>query len=289
MATEGTIHVAHTDKTLNVGALVDSEAWLDLGEAGSLSLKHTLTGREWSVRGPAWLRACVDGQEALWLSRGELRIGTGAGVRPGAQVVLSTPHGIIRWGDASLSVKVDAKQTTVAVSAGRAWLTPAQETKLAGAEELGAKASAKLIAKGGGEQRAQLLVAACERAASLAEQLAKALLGGATPGAPEPTAHSGGTSAGAASPPSSASAPANPKKLGLGERARDQAAARGEARGSCAAAWASVGALDSLAAGKPGSSPASSAQPYADRLRKADAAWRRVPFGGAPQRADKGE
>lgn len=282
MGVEGTLHVAHSEKLLKVGDLVDSEAWLDLGEAGRLSLKHTQTGREWTVRGPAWLRACIDGQESVWLSAGELSIGTGAGVRPGAQVVISTPHGSVRWGDAALSVKVSPKQTAVSVSAGRAWLTPTLQTKLSGDAELGAKGSAKLVAEGSVEKRTQLLVEACEADATLAERLARELLGA---GKPAPAAAGDG----APSPPASAASAAPPKKLGLGELARDQAAARGKARGSCAAAWASVGAVDSLAAGKPAADPTSATAAYAGRLRKAEAAWRHVPFGGAPQPSDKGE
>src|SRR5690606_25880401 len=160
MGVEGPLHVAHSEKLLKVGDLVDSEAWLDLGEAGRLSLKHTQTGREWTVRGPAWLRACIDGQESVWLSAGELSIGTGAGVRPGAQVVISTPHGSVRWGDAALSVKVSPKQTAVSVSAGRAWLTPTLQTKLSGDAELGAKGSAKRVAEGSVDKRTQLVVEA---------------------------------------------------------------------------------------------------------------------------------
>ena len=179
--------------------------WLELAKGTSLHLKHGQSGREWTLRGPARVLPCVDGLEELILAEGKLRAEPGAGVRPGAQVLIGTPFGSLRYADASADLDVTRDALRLAVNAGDTWLSstsapPGAETHTAGAQST----------RRGPRQRlaAAAAVAECARAAQQSEALAQSLL------APAPSA--------------------------LGKLAAEHVRARELARARCAMATAAV-------------------------------------------------
>jgi hypothetical protein len=192
-------------EVLHAGDRFSGADWLELAKGSSLHLKHGESGREWTLRGPARLLPCVDGQEELILAEGKLRTELGAGVRPGAQVLIGTPFGSVRYADASAELDVTRDSLRLAVSAGDTWLRStgkraASETRTTHAQS----------ARRGTRERlaAAPAVEACQKAAQHSEAIAKSLL---APGA-----------------------------AGLGQLAADHVRARELARASCAAATAAV-------------------------------------------------
>lgn len=100
---------------------------LDVGEGGELVVKSTVSGRELAVRGPAVAELCPAGDEEVRLSAGTFRGFPGAGVRPGAEVWVATPFGVVRFNDANLEVSVSprAASLSVKVVSGQAVFVPA--------------------------------------------------------------------------------------------------------------------------------------------------------------------
>ncbi|MCA9628109.1 MAG: hypothetical protein KC766_10600, partial [Myxococcales bacterium] len=241
------------DKPLEQGALKDGtltagESWLDIAAGAEVGLQHTTSAREWRVTGPARLKACVGGDETLFLAKGELKSGSGAGMRPGAQVTVATPQGSVLWGDTRLTLEVTNAKTQVDVEMGNALLVPAPGVKVQGKAEVQAKQRGTLSGPSDPVERSRTLLESCEAAASEAARLAREVL---SPSAPAPSASSVAT------------------RGALGSRARSHAEARGKARELCAAAWASVGSV------KPDSAEVSE---FERRLDAADQRWREVPM-----------
>ncbi len=106
------------DVALEDGALLDGSEWVSLGAGASLSLKHTQSGRELMVAGPAMLRPCRRGREQVLVAKGTVTVGAGMGARPGAEVLLATPVGAARYGDADFTLALDEKALRVTVRAG---------------------------------------------------------------------------------------------------------------------------------------------------------------------------
>lgn len=184
--------------------------WLELGKGTRLHLKHGESGREWTLQGPARVLPCVDGQEELIMAEGQLRAEPGVGVRPGAQVLIGTPFGSVRYGDASAELQVTSEALQLSVSSGDTWL---RAGAAAGSPETHVT-RAKAARRSRGERlQADAAVAECERAARASESLAKSLLGPAAPG--------------------------------LGQRAAEHVRARELARARCADATAAVLQQDS--------------------------------------------
>lgn len=112
------------------GAEVDGTEWVQLAEGASLTLKHTSSGREVSVAGPASFRACRRGREQVLLAHGTVQGGAGMGVRPGAEVLIATPVAAARYGDADFKLVLSEKKLSIAVRAGQVELDSASETPL---------------------------------------------------------------------------------------------------------------------------------------------------------------
>jgi hypothetical protein len=107
---------------LRAGDRLSGADWIDLAPGSRLHLEHTKSSRQWTVQGPARLVPCVDGGEEIVLSRGTLATELAAGVRPGAQVVIGTPFGTLRYADARAELRVSSAELRVQLSAGEAWL-----------------------------------------------------------------------------------------------------------------------------------------------------------------------
>ncbi|MEO8183045.1 MAG: hypothetical protein ABI895_29785 [Deltaproteobacteria bacterium] len=179
--------------------------WLELGKATRLHLKHGQSGREWTLSGPARVLPCIEGLEELIVAEGKLRTEAGAGVRPGAQVLIGTPFGSLRYADASAELEVTPASLRLVVSAGDTWLSATNPSSGSETHTTGAHSTRR----GARERLAPAsAVAACERAARQAEALAKSLLA--------------------------------PALSGLGKLAAEHVRARELARASCATATAAV-------------------------------------------------
>ncbi len=193
------------DAALETGAELDGAEWVSLEPGASLTLKHSASGRELSVAGPALLRPCRRGREQLLLARGKVTGGGGVGARPGAEVSIATPVAAVRYGDAEVIVSVDDKQLSVAVRRGQVELDSGSERAL----KSPLRAKDKLAVPLGKPDVAQLL-ARCQAAAEEAEATARRV---GDRSAPEP----------------------------LGERAQANVRARKAARSACTVAAAATG------------------------------------------------
>lgn len=187
------------------GAELDGTEWVSLGVGASLTLKHTSSGREIAVSGPALFRACRRGREQLLLARGVLQGGAGMGVRPGAEVLVATPIAGLRYGDADFKLTLDEKKLAVEVRAGQIEVDSAADKPL----KTPLRAKDRLLVPLGKPSPSELM-ARCQAAAEQAHASARKVADSASP---EP----------------------------LGERASAHAKARRAARSACTIAAASIG------------------------------------------------
>jgi hypothetical protein len=153
------------------GAQLDGAQWVTLGAGASLTLKHTLSGREIAIAGPATFRACGRGRERVLLARGKVQSGSGMSSRPGAEVLIATPVGTVRYADADFTLALDEKRLSVEVRAGQVQLDPASDTQSKGWKSA-LHAKDKLSVPLGKPDAAQLM-ARCQAAAEAAESTAR--------------------------------------------------------------------------------------------------------------------
>ncbi len=204
MSQSGVVRLG-TGESLRPRDTLTAKSWLELESGARVMIKHTETGREWTLEGPALAAFCPEGREEVVLGRGKLRTELGAGARPGGEVTVGTPFGRVSYGDARLELQVSERELRLRSLAGDAWLSPA-----------GAKAEADVRVAGGGStsrsrgQKAADAVALCAAAAKHAGELAAAV-----------------TSPAGSGP-------------GLGQRAAEHMRARKSARSRCANAAAAV-------------------------------------------------
>jgi hypothetical protein len=222
---------------LALQASLDGAGFIELAAGSKVVAKHARSGRELTVEGPGRAVLCPGGEEQVWLSAGRFVTVMGPGARPGAEVWVATAAGVVRYGDATLSVRADAQKVEVVVDAGEVWLDPAHGSTAKDARRAGAKR--RVLARGA-DSKPPALVGACEKAAEAAENAARELLGS------RPAPADAGT---------------------LGERAAAQVAQRRAARVACASAGAAMGEIRD---------PAEQDR-LAARIQRADRRWRLVP------------
>ena len=195
------------DAALSQGAELDGSDWVRLGAGASLTLKHASSGREIALAGPAVFRACRRGREQVLLAEGKITVGLGMGARPGAEVLIATPVGGVRYAEAEFSLALDRQGLRVEVRAGQVEVDPAVPATPAGKSSLHAKD--KLVIPMGKPDVAALMLR-CKDAAEAAESSARRV---GDRSLPEP----------------------------LGERAQAHVRARKTARVACTIAAASTG------------------------------------------------
>jgi hypothetical protein len=191
---------------LESGSLLDGSQWVTLGEGARVTLKHTASGRELALAGPARFRACSRGREQLLLARGSVTAVAGPGARPGAEVLIATPVAAVHYGDAELSLLLDAKRLRVAVRAGSVEVEPLPIPKKPIKSPLRANDELTLSL---GKPDVTELMSACKAAAEAADAAARRVADGSS----QP----------------------------LGERAQAHVRARKAARASCTVAAAATG------------------------------------------------
>jgi hypothetical protein len=155
---------------LESGAELDGAEWVTLAKDASLTLKHTGSGREVALAGPALFRACRRGREQVLLTRGKVTAGIGMGARPGAEVLIATPVGGVRYAEADFSLLLDEQRLSLEVRAGQVELDAAQPSGKPSKGPLHAKD--KLVLPLGKPEPAALM-ARCQEAAEAAQASAR--------------------------------------------------------------------------------------------------------------------
>jgi hypothetical protein len=159
--------------------LVDGAHWVELAAGASIALRHTQTSREFKLTGPAHVLPCRDGSEQILLADGQLSTSASLGVRPGAEVLIATPEGVVRYGDAALDLEFSEKGLRLRVKQGEAWLEAEEQHKPRFENPIRSGAEARLPRT---RPKAQSLVDACRVAAETADASARRVLGGKDPG-----------------------------------------------------------------------------------------------------------
>jgi hypothetical protein len=155
-------------------APLDGTVWLDLPDKSWVTVKHAVTGRELTFTGPGLVLPCKNGKEWFVLVRGRASTTTWAGAAPGAEVLLSTPFTLVRYGDATLDVTVEDSRLLVKAIRGDAWLESGKE---GGASDRKVAAGTQEVRSGAPEDPRALL-SDCEQAAARSESMARETLSG---------------------------------------------------------------------------------------------------------------
>jgi hypothetical protein len=236
------------ETALASGTELDGSEWVSLAQGASVTLKHTSSGRELSLAGPALFRACRRGREQVLLARGKVTVGTGMGARPGSEVLIATPVAGVRYADAEFSLQLDDKRLTVEVRAGQVEVDAAPSAGGATspkAPKSPLRAKDKLVVPLG-KPDATALMAQCQAAAQAAEASARRV---GDKSAPEP----------------------------LGERAQAHVRARKAARAACTVAAAATGLV---------ADPSAAAGLWADAARW-EGLWETIPRPTRAQAPEK--
>lgn len=159
------------------------EDFITLAAGASMTAKDGKTSREVTIKGPGRARVCVGGREEEWLSEGEIASVPGAGESPGAEVWVMTLHGAIRYGVGHTHITASRASTSVRAQLGASvYPLPSAVVKseagapVADAGWLHAAADATVELNGPVDGKA--LLGACIRQATVAQDLAKAMLAG---------------------------------------------------------------------------------------------------------------
>lgn len=170
------VGVATVDGTsLSLGSLLDGAHWIELSAGSSVSLRHTQTSREFKLIGPGHVLPCRDGSEQILLADGQLSTSANLGVRPGAEVLIATPDGVVHYGDAALDVEFAGKGLRVRVKQGEAWVEPEERGKPHFKNPVHSGAEARIPSS---SSSAKARVDVCESAAQDAEASARRVLHG---------------------------------------------------------------------------------------------------------------
>jgi hypothetical protein len=199
---------AESGRKVMAGDPLDQPSWLDLAPKAELAVKHAETAREVVFYGPAHVLPCERGEERFLMTGGRAVTATWAGARPGAEVLIATPLAVVRYGDATLEIRVREKTLSVQSAVGD------------GVIDVGDGSDGERVSAGGHTVRkstgvdVKSLVTECDSGALASESLARVVL---APGG---------------------------SKAPLGERASAHVRGRKAARIKCAIAAAALGTLE---------------------------------------------
>jgi len=154
--------------------LLDGRHWVELAAGASVALRHTQTSREFKLVGPGHALPCRDGSEQILLADGQLSTSANLGVRPGAEVLIATPEGVVHFGDAALDLSLGAQGLRVRVKQGEAWVEPEQRAQPHFQNPVRSGSEVHLPSS---RANAQSLVDTCQTAAESAQASARRVLG----------------------------------------------------------------------------------------------------------------
>jgi hypothetical protein len=199
------------------GDLLAPRARIELASGAEVTVQSTVSTREIALEGPAVAEACPLGEEEVRLSRGKVKGFPGMGVRPGTDVWIATPLGVVRFNDAKLTIEVSgaaANKLEVSLLAGQARFVPALSSEDGGApNDVSIRAGVPFVVERAGRARIADMVSVCTSQSESAERAARAVV-----------------------------APAGDASMtALGDRAFAEVRAKQRARASCGSAWAELG------------------------------------------------
>jgi hypothetical protein len=123
--------VALRGAKLGPGESIADGAWVDVAEGADITVR-TSSYREITISGPALASICPNGDDELLLTKGRASAFPGTGVRPGVEVWIATPLGVLRYSDAKIEVDVAGTSRVAATAAmARADFAPSPGTRVA--------------------------------------------------------------------------------------------------------------------------------------------------------------
>jgi hypothetical protein len=157
---------------------VMGDGFVTLAVGARLAIKNGTTTRETIFEGPGDVRACISGEEEMWMTAGTFKSVVGAGETPGSEVWIVTPHGVLRYGSgAQLGIDVSASRAEIRLGSGGAHVYPvdastvSQGTGVDGWYPVPAGVSITLTSK----QSTAQTIGVCEQASKAAHDLAIAI------------------------------------------------------------------------------------------------------------------
>ncbi|MGH7286163.1 MAG: hypothetical protein ACRELY_31980, partial [Polyangiaceae bacterium] len=96
--------------------------WIDLTPGAKVTAKSPRTLRETSFEGPALVRPCVDHDEEAWLVGGTFAAVSPGNESPGAEELVVTPLGVVRYVSATFTAHVDKRAVSVKVNGGSTYV-----------------------------------------------------------------------------------------------------------------------------------------------------------------------
>jgi hypothetical protein len=125
------VHALGATSKLNEGERIADGAWVDVAEGAEITVR-TSSHREITISGPARASVCPGGDDELLLAWGRMSSFPGTGVRPGVEVWIATPLGVLRYSDAKIAVEVamEGARMTATVSMAEAHFAPAPGTRI---------------------------------------------------------------------------------------------------------------------------------------------------------------
>jgi hypothetical protein len=126
---------AKTSAAAYEGRFFDGGAWVELAPDVSLALKHSETTREFAVHGPGRFLVCPSGDESVLVASGMFSSTAGPGSRAGAEVLVGTPLGTVRYADANLRIDVRPNSVELNVSQGSALFDRAGDATIGAATQ----------------------------------------------------------------------------------------------------------------------------------------------------------
>jgi hypothetical protein len=101
---------------------VMGDSWIELTPGAKIGIKNGTTTREMLIDGPGAVRACVSGEEDVWMASGTYTSVIGAGETPGSEVWVVTPHAVVRYGSgAHLTLVGGVPRLDTKLGGGDAW------------------------------------------------------------------------------------------------------------------------------------------------------------------------
>ena len=141
---------------------LDGRAWVTLEDGADMVVRHGVTAREFSLRGPGRFLPCRGGTEQVLVASGRVRSAMGTGVRPGAEFSIATPFGSLSYGDADVESNVEGSRWQVEVRRGSVASDPVPGTQ---GLPTGTLAGPNAVVTATGSANPGGLVANCENAA----------------------------------------------------------------------------------------------------------------------------
>ena len=92
--------------------------WIDLAAGAKVTAKSPRTLRETTFEGPARVRPCVDHDEEAWLTGGTFTAVSPGNESPGAEELMVTSLGVVRYVSATFTAHVDKRAVSVKVTGG---------------------------------------------------------------------------------------------------------------------------------------------------------------------------